>query len=64
MKRPEHATIFWQMASEHGIEEFPAVCVVAEVCRDELLFEIDAEVVLRKLRKVDDKREKYVQRKR
>ena len=64
VKRPEHATIFWQMASEHGIEEFPAVCVVAEVCRDELLFEIDAEVVLRKLRKVDDKREKYVQRNR
>ena len=45
VKRPEFASIFWKMAAARGLEEFPAVCVVADICRDELLFEIDAEVV-------------------
>ena len=31
------------MAAERGLEDLPAVCVVADVCRDELLFEMDAE---------------------
>jgi enamine deaminase RidA (YjgF/YER057c/UK114 family) len=48
VKRPEHASVFWEMARERGLEEFPAVCVVADVCRDELLFEIDAEAVVRR----------------
>ncbi len=48
VKRPEYAPIFWEMAKDRGLEEFPAVCVVADVCRDELLFEIDAEAVVRK----------------
>jgi enamine deaminase RidA (YjgF/YER057c/UK114 family) len=47
MKKPEHASVFWKMAKERGLEEFPAVCVVADVCREELLFEIDAEAVVR-----------------
>jgi enamine deaminase RidA (YjgF/YER057c/UK114 family) len=47
VKRPEHAALFWEMARERGVKEFPAVCVVADVCRDELLFEIDAEAVVR-----------------
>jgi hypothetical protein len=42
-KRPEHAEIFWDMAEARGLGEFPGVCVVADICRDELLFEIDAE---------------------
>ena len=46
VKRAEHASVFWEMAREHGLEEFPAVCVVADVCRDELLFEIDGEAVI------------------
>lgn len=46
VKRPEYAEIFWEMARERGLEEFPAVCVVADVCRDELLFEIDAEATI------------------
>ncbi len=49
VKRPEYAGIFWEMARERGLEEFPALCVVADVCRDELLFEIDGEVVVRKV---------------
>jgi enamine deaminase RidA (YjgF/YER057c/UK114 family) len=45
IKRPEYADLFWQMARERGLDDFPGVCVVADICRDELLFEIDAEVV-------------------
>jgi enamine deaminase RidA (YjgF/YER057c/UK114 family) len=50
IKRPEYAGIFREMAQACGLEEFPAVCVVADVCRDELLFEIDAEAVVGKER--------------
>ena len=46
VKRPEHASVFWEMARDHGLEEFPAVCVVADVCRDELLFEIDGQALV------------------
>jgi len=48
VKSPEYAPVFWEMAKDRGLEEFPAVCVVADVCRDELLFEIDGEAVVRK----------------
>jgi len=48
VKRPEYAEVFWEMARNRGVEEFPAVCVVADVCREELLFEIDAEAVVRR----------------
>ena len=44
VKKAEYADIFWEMAAARGLENFPGVCVVADVCRDELLFEIDAEV--------------------
>ncbi len=47
VKRPEDADIFRERASARGLEDFPAVCVVADVCREELLFEIDAEAVVR-----------------
>jgi enamine deaminase RidA (YjgF/YER057c/UK114 family) len=43
VKRAEHAEIFWDIVEARGLGDFPAVCVVADVCRDELLFEIDAE---------------------
>jgi enamine deaminase RidA (YjgF/YER057c/UK114 family) len=48
VKRPEYAEVFWEMVAERGLEDFPAVCVVADVCREELLFEIDAEASVRK----------------
>jgi enamine deaminase RidA (YjgF/YER057c/UK114 family) len=47
VKRPEYAGIFREMARERGLEEFPAVYIVADVCRDELLFEIDAEAAIK-----------------
>ena len=46
VKRPEDATVFWQMAADRGLGDFPGVCVVADICRDELLFEIDAEAAI------------------
>jgi enamine deaminase RidA (YjgF/YER057c/UK114 family) len=46
VKYPEYAPVFWKMAAARGLADFPAVCVVADVCREELLFEIDAESVL------------------
>jgi enamine deaminase RidA (YjgF/YER057c/UK114 family) len=48
VKRPEYASIFWEMATDRGIADFPAVCVVADICREELLFEIDGEAVVSK----------------
>jgi enamine deaminase RidA (YjgF/YER057c/UK114 family) len=46
VKRPEDIHIFQEMAGSRGLENFPCVCVVADICRKELLFEIDAEVVI------------------
>jgi enamine deaminase RidA (YjgF/YER057c/UK114 family) len=47
VKRPEYAEVFREVASDRGLADLPAVCVVADVCREELLFEIDAEAVVR-----------------
>jgi len=46
VKHPEFGETFRQTVAARGLEEFPCVCVVANICRDELLFEIDAEVVI------------------
>ena len=47
VKRSEYAEVFREVASDRGLADLPAVCIVADVCREELLFEIDAEAVLR-----------------
>ncbi|MBN1607528.1 MAG: hypothetical protein JW940_12905 [Polyangiaceae bacterium] len=47
VKRPEYATVFEARLQARGLLSFPAVVVVADVCRDELLFELDAEALLR-----------------
>jgi enamine deaminase RidA (YjgF/YER057c/UK114 family) len=47
VKQPEFAEIFYEMASARGLENFPCVCIVADVCREELLFEIDAEAIVK-----------------
>jgi enamine deaminase RidA (YjgF/YER057c/UK114 family) len=46
VKRAEDASLFREMIAARGLERFPAICVVADICRDELLFEMDAEVVI------------------
>jgi enamine deaminase RidA (YjgF/YER057c/UK114 family) len=43
VKKPEHAEVVREVTADLGIENLPAVCVVADICREELLFEIDAE---------------------
>jgi enamine deaminase RidA (YjgF/YER057c/UK114 family) len=48
IKRPEYAQVFWEVAANRGLVDLPAVCVVADVCREELLFEIDGEAVVRR----------------
>jgi len=48
VKSPKYAPVFWKMAADRGLSDFPAVCVVADVCREELLFEIDAEAVVKR----------------
>lgn len=42
LKRPEDISIYQEVAKEYGLEDMPAVFMIADVCRDELLFEIDA----------------------
>ena len=44
IKRPEDAQVYYELAAAHGLKNLPAVLMVADVCRPELLFEMDAEV--------------------
>jgi enamine deaminase RidA (YjgF/YER057c/UK114 family) len=44
VKQPEYALVYYERAAARGLETLPAVVMVADVCREELLFEIDAEV--------------------
>ena len=45
IKRPEDAQVYHERARARGLTELPAVVMVADICREELLFEMDAEVV-------------------
>jgi enamine deaminase RidA (YjgF/YER057c/UK114 family) len=45
VKHPEDALVYQKRAGALGLKNLPAVVMVADVCRPELLFEIDAEVV-------------------
>jgi enamine deaminase RidA (YjgF/YER057c/UK114 family) len=44
IKSPQDALMYQEQAAARGLKDFPAVVMVADVCREELLFEIDAEV--------------------
>ena len=44
VKRPEDALVYQERAAARGLANLPAVIMVADVCREELLFEMDAEV--------------------
>ena len=44
VKSPEDALVYRERAAARGLENLPAVVMVADVCRPELLFEINAEV--------------------
>lgn len=42
LKRKEDISIYNEVVNEYGLQYMPVVCVVADICRDELLFELDA----------------------
>jgi enamine deaminase RidA (YjgF/YER057c/UK114 family) len=44
LKRPEYLQAYQERAAAWGLQDLPAVVMVADVCRQELLFEMDAEV--------------------
>jgi len=48
IKRREDFLIYQQIIEQMGISNSPSVCVLADVCRDELLFELDAAFILEK----------------
>lgn len=45
LKHPEYLAPFSKIAEERGLDTSSCVCVVADICREDLLFEIDAEIV-------------------
>jgi enamine deaminase RidA (YjgF/YER057c/UK114 family) len=51
LKRGQDFPSYQQIAAELGIASAPSVNVVADVCRDELLFELDAAFILEKNKK-------------
>jgi enamine deaminase RidA (YjgF/YER057c/UK114 family) len=46
LKRSEDLPVYEEVAKEYGLTDMPAVRVVADVCRDELLFEMDAVIAM------------------
>jgi len=44
LKRPEDFAIYQKTIAEKGLDYMPAVCVIADICRKDLLFELDATV--------------------
>jgi enamine deaminase RidA (YjgF/YER057c/UK114 family) len=51
VKRPEDALAYQERAAARGLENLPAVIMVADICREELLFEMDAAVAFHPSRK-------------
>jgi enamine deaminase RidA (YjgF/YER057c/UK114 family) len=47
-KRKQDFSVYQKIAEENGISNAPSVNVIADVCRDELLFEIDAAFIVEK----------------
>lgn len=48
LKTAEDLPVYEAIIREKGLESMPSVCVVADVCRDDLLFELDAVAVVEK----------------
>lgn len=44
-KRPEDASLFRQYLENHALPRFPAVVVENDICRDNLLFEIEVDAI-------------------
>ncbi len=46
VKRPRDIECYRRIVRRMGLDEMPAICTIGDVCRDELLFELDATAVL------------------
>ncbi len=46
IKQPKDIKLFEKIMRQRGLDDFPAIYVAADVCRDDLLFEIDAEGII------------------
>ncbi|MBN1561057.1 hypothetical protein JW998_12460 [candidate division KSB1 bacterium] len=44
LKEGKDLETYWRVADEFGVPDFPAILLIADVCRADLLFEIDAAV--------------------
>lgn len=47
LKHPNDAEVLRTVLHEKGLDGIPMVCMVADICRDEFLFEMDAELIVR-----------------
>jgi enamine deaminase RidA (YjgF/YER057c/UK114 family) len=56
VKHAEHAAVFRGLLDKNALTSLPVVTVVADICREELLFEMDAELVLPSSRCEDNAR--------
>jgi len=48
LKRPEDLTAFYKVAKSVALKNLPAIFAIADICREELLFEMDAWAVIGK----------------
>ena len=46
LKNQKDISIYQEVIKDYGLTEMPAICVIADICRDELLFELDAIVAV------------------
>lgn len=45
IKRPEDVPVYQRLIRERGLQDLPIVCTIADVCREELLFELDCTAI-------------------
>lgn len=45
IKRPEDVAVYQRLIRDRGLQDLPIVCTIADVCREELLFELDATAI-------------------
>ncbi|RLE25935.1 MAG: hypothetical protein DRJ61_18760 [Acidobacteria bacterium] len=45
IKRPEDVPAFQHLVRERGLQDLPIICTIADVCRDDLLFELDCTAI-------------------
>ena len=46
LKRPDDLSVFHNVAESFGLSDLPAIYTIADICREELLFEMDAQAVI------------------